>query len=107
MDSQESHLFLGTRLKSLKMGKESRLVKSSMIIAHLPVLSLSPVDVIVLMIVSTSFARVRRSDEMERSSIKPISRSESSSLRIGWIDSQNSNELSGLSCCGPSLDGIV
>ena len=97
----------GTRMKSLKMRKESRLVNSSMIISHLAVLSLSPVDVSGLMIVSTSLASVRRSDDKDRSSIKPISRSESSSLRIGWIDLQNSNELSGSPCFGLSLDGIV
>ena len=53
-------LSFGTRMKSLKMGKESRLAKSSMIISPLSVLSLSPVDVSALTIVSTSFARMRR-----------------------------------------------
>ena len=81
--SRRIMLSLGTRMKSLKIGKESRLVKSSMIISHLAVLSLSPVDVSALAIVSTSIASVRRSDDMNKSSIKPISRSESSSLRIG------------------------
>ena len=60
-----------------------------------------------LTIVSTSFARVRRSADMDKSSIKPIFRSESSSLRMGWIDSQNSNEFSRSLCCKPSLDGII
>ena len=61
------------------------LVKSFMIISHLAVLSLSSVNVSALTIVSTSFARVRRSADMDKSSIKP--NSDQSRVHRGWVGS--------------------
>ena len=121
---------LSTRMKPLKMWKESKVLKSFRIISYKAVLSLRPVDVIALIIVSSSFARV--SVDVDESLMNPISNlveftedrwymickiaaSLTDRLRadilwtvlIGGMDSQNSRELNGLPCCVHSLDEII
>ena len=62
---------LSTRMKPLKMRKESKVLKSFMIISYRAVLSLRQVDVIALIIVFSSFAKV--SVDVDGSLMNPIS----------------------------------
>ena len=96
----------GTRMKYLKIWNCSSWLKSSIMISHLLLLSLRPVDVSALMMVLTSCANVGRFADKDRLSMNPISRSEFRSFKIGWTASQNFSELSGSPCYGPSLETI-